>query len=312
LETLETPIPYRLSKEDIEILKLVDEGYYTSNIARKIGISKSKVSKRLKKFEKLGLIKRISIKPAFYELTDLGKYHLKFYDVSDVTVGRGVFVHNFRVVLGVVGVDVGRLPRGRVVGGQVSWRDGGFVFQLNGDRSVTVIFPGFYVRPWNLVGDLIQNYNYFLVRAVLLLRDKYGIQVNLRDVKVSSQEFHNWLPDFLRKYIRKEQHYELDKPAYSIVGYTDFKGSLWYDLTPLFGLETRDLDYEGLFAAMPFFVYHLYKYLGEYNKNIVLHLNVLKKMSNTLDKISMYFGGLKDTINYILENSLCLQELFKE
>jgi len=302
METVETPtfFPYKLSMEDIEILKLVDKGLYVSSIARELGVSKAKISKKLKKFVKWGLVRKINSNPAFFELTDLGRYHLSNY-VSDVTARPlAVTVHNFRVVLPVVSIDVSRLPVGRVSGlrggEQVSWRDGEFVFQLNNDRSVTIIFPNFEVNPGNLIGELIRHYTYYLVLAVLVLREKYGIRVDVSNVRITNQEFHNWLPDFLRNIIQKEKHYDMNKPANSILGYTDILASLWFDLSPDFGIETKDLDYEALFASMPFLMFYLFNYIKEYNKSVAVyteqikkHLSVLESMDQTLKKISDYF-----------------------
>lgn len=290
-----------LDRIDRKILEILRGGPYSiSQLSRKLGVSKPTVSRRLKRLSKYGYVEsddapRGAVK--FFRLTDLGR------TVSGVTAGPFggmVWVHNFRVSLDVVGLDVSRLPVGRRSGlrgvVQVSWEDGGYVFQLNGDRSVTVVFPGFGVRRSHYVEDFIRWYTYHLVHSVLLLRNKYGVSVDVKSVRISRQEISDALANAFRDVVEKEKTFRFNKPAESWFGPVMQNSFVKIDLTPYLCRETNDNDYEELLVLEPIFALHtlrtirdldnkLVPVLNELTEQIRLHLRVLESMEITLKGI---------------------------
>lgn len=299
--TLSTLI-YRLDEIDQEILKLLgNSSLNVSSIAKKLGLNKGTVSRRLRKLKRWGLVKddnapRGSHK--FYSLTDLGK------SVASVAPRRlaTVSVHNYRVSLEVAGIDVSRFGRVKKVSRVVDldgvrqyvWRDGGFEFRLTGDKTITILFPRFDVSPGDFIPELVFYHTHYLVYAVLLLKEKYGISVDLRRLRVSRQEFHNALPELLKQVLEREKTFYLNKPAASIAGPTNIEADVKIDLTPTFGLETKDLDYETLFIITPLLVYRIFQTQMAFNQNIELHMDILNEMKTALKELVEYIHELRD------------------
>ena len=314
-ETVATVIG-KLDKIDQKILKMLkDKPCSVSYLSSKLNVSKSTVSRRLKKLSKYGYVEsdgapKGSIK--FFRLTDLGR---TVAGVPPRSLAGMVWVHNFRVSFDVVGLDVSRLSFGRRSGlrnvDQVVWRDGGYVFYLNGDRSVTVVFPGFEVRRSHYVEDFIRWYTFHLVHSVLLLRNKYGVTVDIKSARVSRQEISDALFSPYSRVVEKEKTFRFNKPATSWFAPVMQNSFAKIDLTPYLCRETNDNDYEELLILEPIFALHTVKTLkdldekltpaiNELTKQIRLHLRVLESMDLTLKEIRRSFRerrpGLLDRI----------------
>lgn len=296
----------RLDDKDRKILTLLlDRPCSVSFLSEKIGLHKSNISRRLKRLKGFGLVTddfapRGSQK--FYRLTDLGRSVALL--TSRSVSGRGwVWVHNFRVSFDVVGVDVSRYPRGeRGLDGQVVWRDGGYTFYLSRDRTLTVVFPGFQVRKAFFLSDLVHWYSYHLFYSLLLLREKYGIEVDIRSARVSRQEFADPLPEVLSSVVERDKWFKLGKPAYSVLGGTSLDAYAGLDLTPVLSRETNDLDYEELLILEPIFALHTLKTLRNLDEKLVpaindlteqirLHLDAVRELRDAAIEIRRSFRG---------------------
>ena len=321
METRETTISSFLSEEDKKILEYVDNGFRVTDIARELGVSKSKISKKLRKFTILGLVNK---RNRHYYLTSKGRFYLSVSSFSMGSVG-GLRVEGLRVVFGRV------LFRG-------GWRD--FVFGgrrtglqnvdqvvLDGPEdtrvyvsfgrvpSVMVVFPRQTFSRFRFFSELLGWFNFVLWRVIKWLTDN-GVVVDISSMRVVAQETASKAEEFDEAVEQRKATVDLGRTSITPIGESNIKARAWIDRSHRkLEIESNDLVYVEKLLMMPEIVYALNQKLTpilvELSDQIKLHLEVMRKMSDTLDKISMYFGGHRDIITYLLENSLCLDNLFK-
>ena len=265
---METSTPYSLSETEKKILLLVDDGLYVTQIADKLGVSKAKVSKILKKFVKLGLVEKVSKYPALFKLTDLGRYFLDVSNVLSGSVSTSLVgeLHDVVVVAPVVRVDVGRYPMGRSYVlrsgvSVVSFSVSGYGVQLFGDRVVWIDLGRIRYRLPVYLNDVIPEFIRRLLEVAMALINEYGIYIDLKRVRLATHHFWNRLPDLARKFIRSNDVLETDYKAYGLLDLQDWVLRIWADLSPEPGIESNGFNYQHLYYLQPLYVYHLYRYL---------------------------------------------------
>jgi len=307
---MSTRIPLR--PIDRQVLELIDK-YGTSiiakDIAKKLNITKGYVTQITKKLVKLGLIRRVTLRPATYEVTEFGR---------SLLYNRGsVFrVDALRVWLRVVGLG----------GGVGEWLEGvcfnkasmrgwvkyfvrfseGVHVEVNlSDRnpSVEVVFDRFWGSGGELFGGLLVGRVFKTVWMVINWLGRNGIRVDPESMRISNQEFESPVPDAVAENVRLGVHrVDLGRKALGLFGEElrqDAKA--WLDRSPGY-MEwgTNDLSYESKLLLMPEVTWELNKAIRqefipavrEYTRQIQLHLEVLKKMEQNQEKMNQLLEKL--------------------
>lgn len=281
-----------LSEFERKVLKLVDSGYYVSKIARELKVSKSKVSKTLKRLEKNGIVVSIPGYPRFYKLSEYGRM-LLHRDVSTVANRQLATFHKVCLVGGILHVDVkllGRWDFRRVDGVDVysKWFGDVYVEIWLGDR-LGASFKAWvdkievpYIRFWSGLSSSLLR----IVSRLVIDLIKEGVVIDPNSIRISWQEIANQLPkqliDQKLDYYKIFLGYTADGPT----GKLNTPAVAWLDGTPYRNtLESNDLNYEEKLILMPLLVYNLHDYLNEYNRNIKEHLAAIQDIRNYIREL---------------------------
>ncbi len=307
---MSTRIPLRpIDRKVLELIDKYGENIIAKDIAKKLNITKGYVTQITKKLEKLGLIRRLTDRPATYELTPFGR---------SLLYNRGsVFrVDALRVWLRVVGLGggvrdwlEGNCFNRSVMRGWVKYflrfSDGVHVEVNLADRnpSVEVVFDRFWGSGGELFGGVLVGRVFRTVWMVINWLGRNGIIVDPESMRVSNQEFESPVPDALAKNIGVGVHrVNLGRKALGLTG-EDLKQDAvaWLDLSPGYHeWGTNDLSYESKLLLMPEVTWGLNKAIRqefipavrEYTKQIQLHLEVLRKMEQNQEKMNQLLEKL--------------------
>jgi len=320
------------------ILKLIDNGSYPAQIARKLNTTRQNIYKILKNMEKKKWIVVVTRKPKTFKLTPTG-YHVlqnlekklakkkktdvnhSSYRVSEQV--RDVRVHALRLKFPIVfdgsGGGFGRPVFLNNWIKRVARLDFPVAVTVSKTtRSVVVDFharvfkrgPSFFtdLLEWVLKGIW---YVYWFLAENNVKIDPRGVRVLHQHIANPMPEFDGVVPENLSVEVK------LGRRARGPGGYLREEAKVWGDRSGgLFEVETNDLTYEEKLVLMPenvdevkrrtmriqaklydiddsvkkfFAALDKFSYsLEMYNENIMMHLDVLRKMSETLDDIKNY------------------------
>ncbi len=300
METKETTTYSRLSDEEKKILMLVDRGYRVTDIARELRVSKSKVSKKLRKMLDEGYVVK---RDKYYYLTDKGRFYLSVSSFSMGTMGFLRF-EGLRVVFD-------RVVRLRNVQQYIlDGPDGSKVYVIFGRRvSVMVLFPRVRLSRFRFFSEFLAWFNNLLWRIVKWLSDN-GVVVDLSSMRIASQETALNLDEYSEAVDESRHIVELGRNALTALGEADFKAKAWIDrsIGPL-EVESNDFRYVEKLIMMPELVYELYsRILPSFQESIKLfdkkiedHLGYIKiatetnmEIRDSIKTLTEYLKELKD------------------
>ncbi len=170
---------------------------------------------------------------------------------------------------------------------------GGLTLRNNNNKSITVFTKSRGIKDWTLeeidvLARKIQVYipQFFLKEYGMILDN---INCKTSNLNIATEDKHS------ESMQRKGEKFELkfDKYAEKIFPQDKIKSKAWIDGSPFkFSAETNDKNWKREYLRMPFTIRDLTQLnlnfnhnLELYNKNIVLHLKVLKKIGKAIERL---------------------------
>lgn len=184
-------------------------------------------------------------------------------------------------------------------------------------KHVIVNFHKFYSEPKNYMNDFFSKVWKGLLYVASYFERKYGIILDYFEPEVIRFHLANEGPDLNDKVEEKVQiKVNLGRKA-KVIFPASFEAKAWLDRSGgQVEIETNDMLYEEKLLMMPEILYDLNQRWGrleglmekqiyvmsEFTEQIKLHLNVLQKMSDALDKISEKLGKKAIELSRELKN----------
>lgn len=320
----------------LKVLELVNQGLYLSNISKVLKVRPVSARKLIKKLEKEGYLKQITKYPAFYELTPKGRLVLlrksfkptnfnQFSPPMSDRLKSSIFtsmnLHDFKVKIPI-------LKKGKLLENTKKTKINNWVkeylhlelpYPLTLEittKSVILHFRKVELpKGIDFYQALFKFFTIGLVSVVSYLHTR-GFRLDLFNLKVISQHIANQTNKDIDNRISDNTvvEVELNHIAKSVLGKElgNKQGAkAWIDKSQnIAEVETNDLTYEENLILMPERIAKMESNLAlffygmdKYNKNIELHLSVLKQIREEINNFSMVTRKLTKVLGNALKRN---------
>lgn len=245
------------------IMELLSKRKYPAQIARELNISKSALSKRMKKMVRDGLIEekyRTSYKG--FELTDKGKTIMSQSKVnlSSSSVRGKSSIGNNRVDIHHIQLKFPILREGR----DLDWKEWKLknwtpkykkvpILGASFTKTTNAMVVNIYSKKVSNPNEIYRIVNIYTMLAMSYLKDSFDMEIDPIGMEVTAIEFQS--KDPIAEEIVKKGH----RPKISLgrmrekisPNDPDQEAFVWADNTPFAGRETNDLVHEQRWGEMP-------------------------------------------------------------
>ncbi len=333
-ETLETYTV--LGEIEQKFLKLINKDGFMSlkEIAKNLNISKGYASKIASKLEHMGLIKRLTIRPASFKLTDLGRSFLNnkggvCFRVDALRVYAVVKRVGGGVVDWLEGVCFQRVGMRGWVKYRVRFDDRVFVEVNLADLnpSVEIVFDRLWTDSISFLSGAFLGYVFGYVWRVATWLYKHGLVIDLDSIRITSHEFEARVPDRIARELPDGVYrVDLGRPAVNLLGQPmNVSAKAWIDdslgpkehgsndfpywykflMQPEVLWDLRQAIYNEFIPAIKLYTQQINEHLQAVKdiRDYIRELRDLQRRPNRLNKIKNLFSGLahrwRGSLNHI-------------
>lgn len=292
-----------LLREGLRPSRLNEQGQEEGSIAAALGISKQNVQYYLSTLKSLGYIRRIGLA---WEVLVQDETQVKIPSKNKSSMGMRKPATNLHAM------EL-RFP---ILEGKINDKDwqiknklknwipkyttlqnlGGLQVRNNNNNSLTIWAEGRDIKDLNEIDNLGYQIRTF---AYQYFKGKYGVildvmNVETKNINIATQD------EKAEGMLKKGEVVELDlnKRAEPIFPNDKIPAKAWADSSPFkFTAETNDKDWKREYLRMPFAIRSLNESmpaLAEYNKNILLHMEVQKAQLETQKELLAAIKELRE------------------